>query len=70
MVESEKSMLLSRKEAGGELGISPDAVTRLTKNGHLNAVVLPKMGGTGKNKKRMYEREEIDRFKARNGGRG
>ena len=58
------------------MGISPDAVTRLTKNGHLNAVVLPKMGGTGKNKKRMYEIEEIERFKIywssvkNNGGRG
>ena len=57
-------MLLSRKEAGGELGISPDSVTRLTKNGYLNAVVLPKMGGHGKNVKRMYERQEIDRVKA------
>jgi hypothetical protein len=70
VVESEKSMLLSRKEVGGELGISPDSVTRLTKNGELKAVEFPKMGGRGKNVKRMFEREEIDRFKARNGGRG
>ena len=61
-------MLLSRKEAAGELGISPDSITRLNKNGELKAVEFPKMGGRGKNVKRMFEREEIDRFKQQHGG--
>ncbi|HEV8039819.1 MAG TPA: hypothetical protein VGP62_13210 [Bryobacteraceae bacterium] len=68
-------MLLSRKEAAGELGVSPDSITRLNKNGELKGIEFPKMGGRGKNVKRMYEKEEIERFKiywssVKKGGRG
>jgi hypothetical protein len=61
-------MLRSRKEAAGELGISPDSVTRLIHGGHLKGVKFPRMGGTGRNVKWMIDDEEIRRFKDRNGG--
>jgi hypothetical protein len=63
-------MLRSVKETAGELAISRDSVVRLIRNGHLLAVEFPKMGGRGRNVKRMVDDEEIDRFKKRNGGRG
>jgi excisionase family DNA binding protein len=61
-------MLLSIKEAAGDLAVGRDSVVRLVENGSLKAVVFPRMGGSGKNKKRMIEKEEIDRFKQRNAG--
>lgn len=63
-------MLLSIKEAAGELSIGRDSVGRLIDRGELGCVVFPRMGGTGKNRKRMIPKEEIERFKQRNGGRG
>jgi len=62
-------MLRSRKEAAGELGVSPDSITRLIRRGHLKAVEFPRMGGAGRNVKRMVDDEEIRRFKEQNGGR-
>lgn len=56
-------MLLSIKEAAGELSIGRDSVGRLIDNGELVAVEFPKMGGRGKNRKRMVEDTEIKRFK-------
>jgi excisionase family DNA binding protein len=64
------TMLLSIKEAAGELGIGRDSVVRLIHRGELACVEFPRMGGTGRNKKRMVEEDEIKRFKQRNGGRG
>jgi hypothetical protein len=63
-------MLRSVKETAGELGIGRDSVVRLVRNGELVAIKFPKMGGSGKNVKRMIDDEEIRRFKQRNGGRG
>ena len=60
--------MLSVKEAAGELSVGRDSVVRLIKNGSLKAVEFPKMGGRGTNRKRMVEKEEIDRFKQRNAG--
>ena len=57
--------MLSRKEAGGRLGLSPDSVTRLWKRGHLKGVELPRMGGKGRNVKVMFEESEIEDFKQR-----
>ena len=62
-------MLLSIKEAAAELGVGRDSVVRLINRGELPCVKFPRMGGTGKNKKRMVESEEIKSFKLRNGGR-
>ena len=62
-------MLLSVKEAAGALGVGRDSVVRLIRNGELPAVTFPRMGGGGKNVKRMIEDEEIGRFKQRNRGR-
>ena len=62
-------MLLSIKEAAGELAVGRDSVVRLIRNGELKAVEFSRMGGHGRNKKRMVEKEEIERFKQRNGGR-
>jgi transposase len=59
------SMLRSRKEAAGALGMSPDSVTRLVNNGELQAIVFPRMGGKGRNRKLMIDDEEIKRFKER-----
>jgi len=58
-------MLLSIKEAAGELSVSRDSVVRLVDNGELQAVEFPKMGGRGKNRKRMIEDDEIKRFMER-----
>jgi excisionase family DNA binding protein len=58
-------MLLSIKEAAGELSVGRDSVVRLIKNGELNSVEFPRMGGRGRNKKRMVDAEEIKRFKER-----
>jgi excisionase family DNA binding protein len=63
-------MLRSVKEVAGDLAVSRDSVVRLIRNGKLKAVEFPKMGGTGRNVKRMVEDDEIRNFKARNGGRG
>ena len=59
-------MLLSIKEAAGALGVGRDSVGRLIENGELPAVIFPRMGGHGKNVKRMVEEDEITRFKQRN----
>ena len=63
-------MLLSIKEAAGELSIGRDSVVKLIRNGELRSIEFPRMGGRGRNKKRMVEKDEIDRFKQRYGGRG
>jgi hypothetical protein len=59
-------MLRSRKEVAGELGISPDSVTRLIDKRQLKGIKFPIMGGCGRNVKWMVDDEEIKRFKARN----
>jgi len=58
-------MLLSIKEAAGKLAVGRDSVGRLIDRGELEAVEFPKMGGRGKNRKRMIEDDEIERFKER-----
>jgi excisionase family DNA binding protein len=59
------SMLRSVKETAGELAVGRDSVVRLIESGELPAVEFPKMGGKGKNRKRMVEDDEIKRFKER-----
>ncbi len=56
-------MLLSIKETAGKLSVSRDSEVRLIDNDELPAVEFPRMGGKGRNRKRMVEEEEIDRFK-------
>jgi excisionase family DNA binding protein len=58
-------MLLSIKEAAGELSCGRDSVVRLIDNGELEAVEFPRMGGRGVNRRRMIEDDEIKRFKER-----
>jgi excisionase family DNA binding protein len=58
-------MLLSIKEAAGELSVGRDSVVRLIKRGELRAVEFPRMGGKGVNVKRMVEDDEIRSFKER-----
>jgi excisionase family DNA binding protein len=57
------SMLRSVKEAAGDLAVGRDSVVRLIKRGELKAIVFPRMGGKGKNVKRMIEDTEIESFK-------
>jgi len=54
--------LLSIKEVAGILGMSRDAVTRLIKRGELTVIEFPRMGGRGKNLKRMISEGEVRRF--------
>lgn len=56
-------MLLSIKEVAGRLSVGRDSVARLMDRGELQAVEFPRMGGQGKNRKRMVEDTEIERFK-------
>jgi excisionase family DNA binding protein len=64
-------MLLSIKEVAGELGVGRDSVVRLIHRGELACIEFPRMGGAGRNKKRMVDHDEIERFKQRRkkGGR-
>ena len=57
--------MLSRKEAGGRVGVSPDSVTRLWKRGYLKGVMMPQMGGKGRNVRLRFEESEIENFKQR-----
>jgi excisionase family DNA binding protein len=66
VVESEKQMLLSVKEAAAHLGVGRDSVIRLIEQGELAAIVFPRMGGCGRNRPRRIELEELNRFKKRN----
>ena len=65
-------MLLSIKEVAGELGVGRDSVVRLIHRGELPCIEFPRMGGTGRNVKRMVEQVDLERFKQRRrkGGRG
>jgi hypothetical protein len=57
--------LYSIKEAAvilfGEI-TGRDSVVRLIKGGKLKCIEFPRMGGRGKNKKRLIPEAELDRF--------
>jgi transposase len=57
--------LFAIKEAAGILGVSRDSVGRLLNNGELECFDFPKMGGAGKNRKRMATERGIIRFMER-----
>jgi excisionase family DNA binding protein len=54
--------LHSIKEAAGILFVGRDTVVRLIDRGKLRCVEFPRMGGRGKNKKRLIPEVEIERF--------
>jgi excisionase family DNA binding protein len=49
-------------EVASKLNISRDAVMRLIHNGELKALKYPRMGGRGKNSKRMIAEVDLKRF--------
>jgi len=58
--------MLSVKEVAGRLGISRDSVARLIRNGALDAVRFPRMGGRCRNIGTRVGESEIENFKKRN----
>lgn len=54
--------LYSIKEAAGILCLGRDSVVRLIQNGELECIPLPRMGGTGKNVKRLIREGALIRF--------
>ncbi len=58
----EVEKMLSVKEVAGVLGVSRDSVVRLVRRGHLKCVVLPQMGGRGRNSGRRFRETEVRRF--------
>jgi excisionase family DNA binding protein len=54
--------LYTIKEAAARLDIGRDSVVRLIARGKLKCVEFPRMGGRGKNRKRLIPEVEIERF--------
>jgi len=62
--------MYSPKEAAGVLSCSRDSVVRMMNRGDLDYVQLPKMGGRGKNVKRLVRHSVLVLFLERNTKRG
>jgi len=58
--------MYSIKEVAAILEISRDSVVRLMDRGELGYVEFPRMGGRGRNRKRLIPETEIDRFFKKN----
>jgi len=54
--------MFSVKEVAGILGVSRDSVVRLVRRGYLKCLVLPQMGGRGRNPGRRFREGEVRRF--------
>jgi predicted DNA-binding transcriptional regulator AlpA len=62
MLVEDFGRMLAIKEVAAVLCVGRDSVVRLIKRGALKCIEFPRMGGSGKNVKRMVSEKELRHF--------